>query len=90
MNEELGYKVTPQQSLDGLWKTMNKYIEHHGHSDISLELEGSRYEFRQHLKNYEEYEVKSKAFDRIKAAFYDSVTQSEFEIRVSEILRSMK
>lgn len=33
---------------------------------------------------------KAEAFDRIKAAFYDSVMRSEFEIRVSEILRSMK
>lgn len=60
MNEELGYEVTPKQSLDGLWKTMYKYIEHHGYSDISLELEGSQYEFRQHLQKYDEYEAKNK------------------------------
>lgn len=63
--EELGYEVTPKQSLDGLWKTMHKYIEHHGYSDISLELEGSQYEFRQHLQKYDEYEAKAKAFDYI-------------------------
>ena len=67
MNEELGYEVTPKQSLDGLWKTMHKYIEHHGYSDISLELEGSQYEFRQHLQKYDEYEAKAKAWDKYKA-----------------------
>ena len=65
MSEELGYEVTPKQSLDGLWKTMHKYIEHHGYSDISLELEGSQYEFRQHLQKYDEYEAKAKALERI-------------------------
>ena len=65
MREELGYEVTPKQSLDGLWRTMHKYIEHHGYSDISLELEGSQYEFRQHLKKYDEYEAKAEAFDRL-------------------------
>ena len=63
MSEELGYEVTHKQSLDGLWRTMHKYIEHHGYSDISLELEGSQYEFRQHLQKYDEYEAKAKAFD---------------------------
>ena len=67
MSEELGYEVTPKQSLDGLWRTMHKYIEHHGYSDISLELEGSQYEFRQHLKKYDEYEAKAKAWDKYKA-----------------------
>lgn len=66
MREEFGYEVTPQQSLDGLCKTMHKYIEHHGHSDISLEIEGSQYEFRQHLEKYEEYEAKAKILDRVK------------------------
>ena len=61
--EELGYEVTPKQSLDGLWKTLHKYIEQHGYSDISLEIEGSQYEFRQHLQKYDEYEAKSAAFD---------------------------
>ena len=65
MVEELGYEVTPKQSLDGLWRTMHKYIEHHGYSDISLEIEGSQYEFRQHLQKYNEYKAKAKAFDRI-------------------------
>lgn len=64
--EELGYEVTPKQSLEGLWKTMHKYIEHHGYSDISLEIEGSQYEFRQHLQKYSEYEEKAKAFDEIR------------------------
>lgn len=59
MGEELGYEVTPKQSLDGLWKTMHKYIEHHGYSDISLEIEGSYYEFRQHLQKYDECEDKA-------------------------------
>ena len=63
MNEELGYEVTPKQSLDGLWRTMHKYIEQHGYSDISLELEGSQYEFRQHLQKYDEYEAKAKAYN---------------------------
>ena len=45
---------------------MHKYIEHHGYSDISLELEGSQYEFRQHLQKYDEYEAKAKALDRVK------------------------
>ena len=67
MSEELGYEVTPKQSLDGLWRTMHKYIEHHGYSDISLELEGSQYEFRQHLQKYDEYEAKAKAWDKYKA-----------------------
>lgn len=66
--EELGYEVTPKQSLDGLWKTIHKYIEHHGYSDISLEIEGSQYEFRQHLQKYDEYEAKAKAFDEIRKA----------------------
>ena len=65
MNEELGYEVTPKQSLDGLWRTMHKYIEQHGYSDISLEIEGLQYEFRQHLQKYDEYEAKAKAFDHI-------------------------
>lgn len=69
MIEEFGYEVTPQQSLDGLWKTMHKYIEHHGHSDISLEMEGSQYEFRQHLEKYQEYEAKAKAWDVMKKDF---------------------
>ena len=62
---KLGYEVTPEQSLDGLWNTMLKYIEQHGYSDISLEIEGSQYEFRQHLEKYREYEAKAKAFDAI-------------------------
>ena len=61
--EELGYEVTPKQSLDGLWKTMHKYIEQHGYSDISLEIEDSQYEFRQHLQKYDEYEAKAKAYN---------------------------
>ena len=63
MSEELGYEVTHKQSLDGLWRTMHKYIERHGYSDISLELEGSQYEFRQHLQKYDEYEAKAKAYN---------------------------
>ena len=75
MNEELGYEVTPKQSLDGLWKTMHKYIEHHGYSDISLELEGSQYEFRQHLQKYDEYEAKAKAWDKTQDLIKDCTGQ---------------
>lgn len=65
MIEEFGYEATPQQSLDGLWKTMHKYIENHGHSDISLEIEGSQYEFRKHLEKYDEYKIKAEAYDEL-------------------------
>lgn len=82
MNEELGYEVTPKQSLDGLWKTMHKYIEHHGYSDISLEIEGSQYEFRQHLQKYDEYEAKAKAFDRIS----EEVMLTKFDIFEKELI----
>lgn len=76
MSEELGYEVTPKQSLDGLWKTMHKYIEHHGISDISLELEGSQYEFRKHLEKYDEYEAKAKAFDKVLKSYDESISES--------------
>ena len=33
---------------------------------------------------------KAVAFDRVKTAFYESVSQSEFELRVSKILEAMK
>ena len=77
MSEELGYEVTHKQSLDGLWRTMHKYIEHHGYSDISLELEGSQYEFRQHLQKYDEYEAKAKAYDHIENLVKTELTSDD-------------
>jgi hypothetical protein len=87
MNEELGYEVTPKQSLDGLWKTMHKYIEQHGYSDISLEIEGTQYEFRQHLQKYDEYEAKAKAWDKYKAHMESHIAG---EINEEEFVSDLK
>ena len=87
MNEELGYEVTPKQSLDGLWKTMHKYIEQHGYSDISLEIEGSQYEFRQHLQKYDEYEAKAKAWDKYKTHMESHIAG---EINEEELVSDLK
>ena len=86
MSEELGYEVTPKQSLDGLWRTMHKYIEHHGYSDISLELEGSQYEFRQHLQKYDEYEAKAKAFDKILKSYNEALSEGHMADDVCNIV----
>ena len=88
--EELGYEVTPKQSLDGLWKTMHKYIEHHGYSDISLELEGSQYEFRQHLQKYDEYEAKAKAFDEVLKSYDESLSEGHMDDDVCSIVEKYK
>ena len=88
--EELGYEVTPKQSLDGLWKTMHKYIEHHGYSDISLELEGSQYEFRQHLQKYDEYEAKAKAFDEVLKSYDESLSEGHMADDVCNIVEKYK
>ena len=53
-------------------------------------LEDSHWYSDDDEKTFEEMLSKSEAFDRVKTAFYESVYQSEFELRVSKILEAMK